>query len=161
VLTAFALLALASAGWAGYSWWSASRDTARTVAARDAALSAASKLAVTLQTVQADHPEDSMRAWQQASTGPLLRKLQTDNDRYLADLRKTPSNSEARVVDIALTELNAEVGTATAITALDVSQAAVVNGVAGPPTVRQLRVKLTLNLTDQGWKVSSSGFINA
>jgi Mce-associated membrane protein len=161
VLAALASVAVLAAGWAGYTWWSASRTATDTIAARESALDAARQLAVTLQTVDPAHPENSMRAWQQASTGALLRKLQTDADKYLADLRKTPTSSEATVVDAALTALDARAGTATAVTALDVRQAALVNGVAGAPVARQLRVKLALVRTSQGWKVSSSGLINA
>jgi Mce-associated membrane protein len=161
VLAGLALVAVVAAGWAGYSWWSATRGAAETVAARDSALRAAGELAVILQTVDPNHPEDSVRAWQQAATGALARKLATDSPRYLTDLKKSPGSSQATVVDVALTELDPDAGSATAITALDVSQATLVNGVAGTPTVRQLRVKLVLSRTDQGWKVASSGLINA
>ena len=161
-LAVLALVAVVAAGWAGYTWWSATRsNTAETVMARDSALQAARQLAVTLQSVDPSNPEDSMRAWQSAATGLLLQKLQSDSEKYIADLKKTPSTSQATVVDAALTDLDSDVGTATVITALDVSQSALVNGVAGAPTVRQLRVKLTLSRTDQGWKVSSSGLVNA
>jgi len=105
--------------------------------------------------------ERYMQAWQAAATGLLLQKLRTDNDKYLNDMKKAPSTSQATVVDAAITALDADAGTATVVTALDVRQSALVNGVAGAPTVRQLRVKLTLSRTDQGWKVSSSGLVNA
>lgn len=160
-LAGLAAVAVLLAGWEGYSWWSTSRATSNTIDARDSALRAAMELAVTLQTVEPNHPEESMRSWQQASTGALLQKLQSDANTYLAELRKTPSTSQATVVDAALTDVDAAAGTATVITALDVSQAALVNGVAGAPTTRQLRVKLALVRTDQGWKVASSGLITA
>ncbi|HTF53011.1 MAG TPA: hypothetical protein VK735_36660 [Pseudonocardia sp.] len=162
VLGVLALVAVVAAGFAGYSWWAATKgSTAETVTARDSALQAARQLAVTLQTVDPARPEESMQAWQASATGLLLQKLRTDNDKYLNDLKKAPSTSQASVVDAALTALDADAGTATVITALDVRQSALVNGVAGAPTVRQLRVKLTLSRTDQGWKVSSSGLVNA
>jgi Mce-associated membrane protein len=119
------------------------------------------ELAVTLQTVDAARPENSMNAWQSAATGPLLEKLRTDSAKYLDELKKTPSTSQATLVDAALTALDATAGTATAVTALDVRQSALVKGVPGPATVRQLRVKLTLSRTGQGWKVSSSSLVNA
>jgi Mce-associated membrane protein len=163
LLGVLALVAVLAAGWSGYSWWSAAKgNETETVVARDTALQAARQLAVTLQSVDPAHPEDSIAAWEAAATGPLLQKLRTDKQKYLGDLQKSPSTSQATVVDAALTALNANAGTATAITALDVSQSALVNGVPGAPTVRQLRVKLTLSrTTDQGWKVSSSGLVNA
>ena len=162
VLAVVAAVAVLGAGWAGYSWWSVTKDdAAQTIQARDSALQAARQLAVVLQSVDPAHPEDSMQAWQAAATGLLLQKLQTDSDKYLGDLKKSPSTSQATVVDAALTDLDAQAGTASAITALDVTQSALVNGVPGASTVRQLRVKLTLSRTDQGWKVSSSGLVNA
>lgn len=162
VLAVLAVVAVAAAGWAGYRWWSAGQGGAGdVVATRDGALDAAKELVVTLQTVDPAHPEDSMASWQAAATGSLLRKLQHDSPKYLAELKKTPSASQATVVDAAVSGVDAAAGTATVIAALDVRQAPVVKGVPGPSTTRQLRVKLTLSRTDQGWKVSSSGLVNA
>ena len=162
VLAVLAVVAVAAAGWAGYRWWSAGQGGGADVAAtRDGALEAAKQLVVTLQTVDPTHAEDSMASWQAAATGSLLRKLRNDSPKYLAELKKTPSTSQATVVDAAVSGVDAAAGTATVIAALDVLQAPVVKGVPGPSTKRQLRVKLTLSRTDQGWKVSSSGLVNA
>jgi Mce-associated membrane protein len=157
-----AMAGIAAAGWFGYAWWSASRySVADTVAARDGALSAARQLVVTLQSVDPAQPEQGMRAWQAAATGALLERLRKDQNQYLEQLKKTPMRSRASVLDAALTDLDAKAGTATAIAALDVTQTPIVNGEAGKSIVRQLRVKLTMNRTDAGWKVAGSGLVNA
>jgi Mce-associated membrane protein len=162
VLAILAVAAVGVAGWTGYAYWRAvNPNAADTVAARDEATGAARQLAVTLQTVDPARPEDSMRAWEGVATGPLLDRLGQDSAKYLAEMKKSPSTSSARAVEAALTELDAAAGTATAITALDVTQSPWVNGRIGPPSVRQLRVKLTLQRTDAGWKVASSGLVNA
>ena len=119
------------------------------------------RVASVLQTVDPARPEDSMRAWEGVATGALLDRLGQDSAKYLAEMKKSPSTSSARAVEAALTELDAAAGTATAITALDVTQSPWVNGRIGPPSVRQLRVKLTLQRTNAGWKVASSGLVNA
>ncbi|HEY4005550.1 MAG TPA: hypothetical protein VGM60_10265 [Pseudonocardia sp.] len=160
-----ALLAVAgvgAAGWFGYSWWSAANSNSVTVVqARDGALRASRELAVILQSVDPDQPEQGMQAWQAAATGSLLQQLQRDHDKYITRLKQAPTRSTATVLDAALTGLDANAGTASAIAALDVMQVPVVNGAAGPPSTRQLRVKLTLNRTDAGWKIASAGLVNA
>jgi Mce-associated membrane protein len=161
VSAVLAVLGLAAAGWFGYSWLRGGGGTAETVSARDDALSAARELAATLQTVDPAHPDESMKTWQSAATGALLTKLNSEQAKYLEQLKKAPTTSEATVVDAALTQLDASAGTATVIAALDVRQSTVVNGRPGPQKTRQLRIKLTMNRTDAGWKVASSGLVNA
>jgi Mce-associated membrane protein len=162
VVALLAVGAVGAAGWFGYKWWTVSRhDTAEVVAARDGALRAARDLAVTLQSVDPAQPDQGMRAWQAAATGPLLEQLQRDQAKFLEQLKKVPTRSTASVQDAALTEMNPAAGTATAIAALDVTQSVVTAGRPSQPTLRKLRVKLTLNRTDAGWKVASSGLVNA
>ena len=102
-----------------------------------------------------------MQAGQAAATGSLLQQLQRDHDKYIARLKQAPTRSTATVRDAALTGLDADAGTASAIAALDVMQVPVVNGTSGQPSSRQLRVKLKLNRTDAGWKIASAGLVNA
>lgn len=160
-----ALLALAgigAAGWFGYSWYNAAAGTsAEAVDARDAALKAARQVAETLQTINPTRADESLDEWEAAATGDLLAQLKRDRGKNLDQIKKAPSTSSAEVVETALTDLDVSAGTATAITAMDVTQSAMVNDNPGPPTVRQLRVRLTLKLTDAGWKASSTGLIGA
>ncbi|WP_037080296.1 hypothetical protein [Pseudonocardia spinosispora] len=162
VALVIALAGIGAAGYFGYSWFAASSTgVVETAQARTDALKAARELVVTLQTVDPQQPDQSMRAWQAAATGQLLVQLQKDQNKYLDQLKKTPTRSSASVLDAALTELDAQSGTATAIAALDVTQSTAGPGAASQPTVRQLRVKLSLNRTDAGWKVAKSGLVNA
>ncbi|MBA2323742.1 MAG: hypothetical protein H0V92_06950 [Pseudonocardiales bacterium] len=153
---------LGAAGWFGYDWYSEANGTSEeALQTRDGALKAARQLAVTLQTVNPNRPEEGLDAWEAAATGDLLDQLRRDRGKYLEQLKQSPSLSSASVLETALTELDASAGTATAITAMDVSQSAMVDSKPAPPTVRQLRVKLTLKKTDAGWKASSTGIIQA
>lgn len=160
LLAVLAVGAVGAAGWSGYQWWQAANgDEAQTQEARDTALRVAKELAVTLATSDSAHPEDSLHSWQAAATGPLLDKLRQDSSRYVSDMKRAASTSNARVVDAALTELDADAGTATAIAALDVTQTPLAPN--GRATVQKPRMKLTLDRTDAGWKVASSGYVNA
>jgi Mce-associated membrane protein len=157
-----ALVGLGAAGWFGYSWYNAAAGTsAEAVELRDAAVKAARQLAATLQTINPTRPDEGLDTWEAAATGDLLAQLKRDRGKNLDQIKRAPSTSSASVVETALTDLDVASGTATAITAMDVTQSGLVNGVSGPPTVRQLRVKLTLIKTDAGWKVSSTGLVHA
>jgi Mce-associated membrane protein len=157
-----AVAAVGAAAWFGYSWWGAAHDpTARTVAARDEALSAVRRLAVILQTVDAQHPEQSMASWQASATGKLLDKLRREQNKFIGQLKKTPTATRTTVLDAALTAVDPDAGTATAIVALQEDQIVMVNGQPGAPTQRRVRIKLDLDRTDDGWKVASSSLINA
>jgi Mce-associated membrane protein len=150
--------ALGAAGWFGSQWYGTKQDSSTgAVEARDGALRAARQLAVTLQTIDSSRPEDGLDNWEHAATGELLDQLRRDRQRYIDQLKKSPSTSTANVLETALTELDASAGTATAITALDLIQT---TGSAQPNT-RQLRVRLSLRQTPEGWKVASTGLLQA
>lgn len=158
----FALAGIGAAGWYGYTWYNAAAGTsAEAVDARDNALRAARQLAETLQTINPTRADEGLDAWEAAATGDLLAQLRRDRGKNLDQIKKAPSTSSADVVETALTDLDVSAGTATAITAMDVTQSTLVNDNPGPPTVRQLRVRLTLKLTDSGWKASSTALIGA
>jgi Mce-associated membrane protein len=160
-----AVLALAGVGAAvffGFAWWSSDKaDAASVVQARDTALDAARQLSVTLQTSDPAQPEQGYQAWEDAATGGLLAKLQQERDKFLAKLKSQPTRSSAALVDAALSQLDADGGTAVAIVALDVTQASVDQAGAGAPTTRKLRLKLSLNRTDAGWKVAGTSTVNS
>lgn len=165
VVVLSALLALAgigAAGWYGYAWYNAAAgSSAEAVDTRDGALRAARQLASTLQTINPSRPDEALDAWEAAATGDLLAQLKRDRGKNLDQIKKSPSTSTADVVETALTDLDVSAGTATAITAMDVTQSPLVNDTPGQPTVRQLRVRLTLKLTDAGWKATSTGLVQA
>ena len=162
LVSVLAVAALGAAAWSGYSWWRAARDpSARTAAARDEALIAVRQLAVILQTVDAQHPEQSMSAWQACATGKLLDKLRREQNKFIGELKKTPTETHTIVLDAALTGVNPDAGSATAIVALREDQTVMVNGQPATPTERTVRIKLDLDRTNDGWKVASSSLINA
>jgi Mce-associated membrane protein len=163
VLILSVLLAVAgvgAAGWYGWQWHDAAGGgSADAQQDRDGALKAARQLAVTLQTINPNRPEEGLDSWEAAATGDLLDQLRRDRTKYLDQLKKSPSTSSASVLETALSDLDTSSGTATAITALDVTQSAVVGDNLAAPTTRQLRVKLTLKKTEAGWKASSTSII--
>ena len=160
----FALVGVGAAGWYGFSWWTATRDNAGSVIqARDTAVTEAKQLAVTLQTVDPSQPEQAYRQWEAVTTGPMLAKLTQEAPKFLDQLKRSPLRSTASPVDAALTQLDSDAGTATAMVALDVTQSMLVNGTAGPPSVNHLRVTLSLARADDSsrWKVSNSRKVNS
>lgn len=149
-----------TAGWYGWQWYGSAKGTsADALQDRDGALKAARQLAVTLQTINPNRPEEGLDAWEAAATGELLEQLRRDRIKYLDQLKQSPSTSSASVLETALSELDVSAGTATAITAMDVTQSALVNDKLAAPTTRQLRVKLTLKKSEAGWKASSTSII--
>ena len=160
-----AVLALGSIGtasWFGYLWYNAAQGgSASVVDARDGAIEATRKLAATLQTLDATRPEEGLDNWAAVATGALSDQLRQDRAKYLDHLKKSPISSSATVLDVALTELDASAGTATAIVAMDVTQSVLVHNRPSLPAVRQLRVKLNLSETGEGWKVAGTSLIPA
>jgi Mce-associated membrane protein len=157
-----ALAGVGAAGWFGFSWWSAVQGNSESaVQARDTAVVAAKRLAVTLQTVDPSQPAKAYQIWEGVATGPLLAKLVKDEKQNVDMLKKSPTRSSATVVEAALSGLDSDGDTATAIVALDVTQATVINGAAGPSSVGALRVELSLARTDGNWKVSQSGLVHS
>lgn len=155
-----AVVGVGAAGWYGWRWHDSGGGSAADAQQdRDAALKAARQLAVTLQTINPKRPEEGLDSWEAAATGDLLVQLRRDRGKYLDQLKKSPSTSSASVLETALSDLDVSSGTATAITALDVTQSTVVDDKLGSPTTRALRVKLTLKKTDAGWKASSTSII--
>ncbi|WP_188778568.1 hypothetical protein [Marmoricola endophyticus] len=147
-----ALVGLGAAILGGLSWYRAAHDdgidTART---RDAALVAASSEIATLNTLDYRDVDAGLKSWLAATTGTLRDQLASagaDQKKLLADQKKVTTG---KVVSAALTDLDADQGTATAIAAVEIT----VRGTTGEPTIKRNRFTANLTRVDGRWKLET------
>lgn len=143
----------------GVLWWNAGHgSTAQAAQARGAALDAAGRIAVNLQTVDAGAVEQGLTVWEDSATGALLDEFQRNRKRYAEDLRKAQSSTTARLVNAAIADLDAPNGRATAIASVDVTRTPVANGAPKTPVTKRIRVQMELVRTsDKVWKADAAG----
>lgn len=147
----------------GARWWFARNGSAaETAAARDEALAATRQIAVNLQSLDHAGVDKGLDLWIASSTGPLLAEFATNHQRYAEQIRQVRTTTTARVVQAALTDLDATAGKANAIAAVDVNTSQVVNGAPTPPVAKQVRIQLELVRTpDAGWKAAGASAVKS
>jgi Mce-associated membrane protein len=133
---------------------------AKTAAVRDDALVAAKQIAVNLQSLDFNTVEKGLDTWEASATGPLLAEFQKGRKEYAARMAQSQLTSTGRVVDVALSNLDVDKGTATAIASVDVKTTQNVNGSPSLPVTRQVRMQVELVRTpDAGWKAATASAI--
>jgi Mce-associated membrane protein len=139
-------------------WWNAANGSAaRSVAARDDALGAARQIAVNLQTLDFTTADKGLGLWEASTTGPLHDEFQKNHAQYADEIRKAQTSTRARIIDVALSDLDAGAGTAKVLAAVDVTSTQLANGGPGLPFTKQVRIQLDLVRTpDNGWKASAA-----
>ena len=151
-LAVFAALAVLAAGWFGWSWWQAGHDqNLRFAATRDAVLDVGKGELVRLNTLDYRDAERGIDAWRQQATGGLLDELTRNRDSNVQSIRDAKTATSAKVLDAAVTKLDARAGTANMIAVLEVT----VTQDGGQPQPRRSRLDADLVRGPQGWKVSS------
>ncbi|MBA2323744.1 MAG: hypothetical protein H0V92_06960 [Pseudonocardiales bacterium] len=145
----------------GALWWLAVHGPAASTAAiRDDALVAGRQIAVNLQTLDFATVEKGLDTWQDSATSPLLDELRKNRQQYAAQMLHVRTTSTARVVDVALADLDTEGGKARAVASVDVKTTQDVNGTPSLPVTRQVRVQLDLvRMPDGGWKAATASSI--
>ena len=159
VAAVVAALGLIGAVTFGTLWWTSDHGAKiATASARDSALAAARQIAVNLQTLDYRSVDKGLDIWKASATGPLLEHLQKDSQQYAAVITSAQTTTNARLVDVALSDLDADGGKATAIAALNVSTTKMLGGAPSRPLVKNLRLQLVLVRTpDAGWKAAAAG----
>jgi Mce-associated membrane protein len=151
-LGALTVLALLAVAWFGWSWWSAAHDDELSLAReRDTALAAGSNGLVVLNTFDHRNGERDLDRWIGVTTGQLEKDLSADKKLQLDRANSSQTFATATLRQAAVTELNANAGTAKLIAVLDVRLST--GGAAAAPALSRLNVDLTR--TDDGWKVSA------
>ena len=147
----------ASLVFAGLWWYAAAGPGAQAAAMRDEALSAARQIAVNLQSLDYHSVDKGLDVWEASATGPLLDEFRKNHAQYADDIRKLQISTRARLVDVALTDLDRFAGKARALAAVDVTSTQTVNGNPSPPVTKQVRMQLDLmGTSDGGWKATAA-----
>jgi Mce-associated membrane protein len=142
----------------GGLWWYASYGAeANAAATRDEALTAARQIAVNLQSLDYHTVDKGLDTWEASATGPLLDEFRKNRAQYADEIRKLQTSTRARLIDVALSDLDLSAGKARALAAVDVTTTQMVDGAASLPVTKQVRIQLDLVRTpDGGWKAAAA-----
>jgi Mce-associated membrane protein len=148
------VLAAAFAGWAGLSWYSAAHaGPSASAQLRDRVLQAGEQAVQNFNTLDYRKVTQGLALWEQSSTGTLHDQIVAGHAQFARDIQQTKTVTTARILDGALTSLNARSGTANIIVAIQIT----VTPVKGNPVTKQSRLAGRLTRTNAGWKLSALG----
>jgi len=149
-----AVLAAAFAGWAGWSWYSAAHaGPPASAQLRDQVLQAGEQAVQNFNTLDYRKVAQGLSLWEQSSTGPLHDQIMAGRAQFIRQIQQTKTVTTARILDGALTSLNARAGTASIIVAVQIT----VTPASGSPATKQSRLAGRLTRTPAGWKLSALG----
>ncbi|MFC7217715.1 hypothetical protein ACFQLX_05940 [Streptomyces polyrhachis] len=144
-------LALAAAVWTGGSWYAAAQDSdAGFTRSRDDAVAAARHGVRTLNTLDHRRVDEGLAAWEAATTGELKKQLTGGKEQFKKQVATARTTTAAKVLSVALTELNEREGRAKAMVSVRIT----VTAAKGAPQSKQSRMLGELTRTPQGWKLS-------
>lgn len=149
---ALVIVAVAFAGFSGWSWWTASHDEARSLQQlRDNVRQAGQREIAALNTMDPAHLDEGLQRWLQASTGTLHDQLRSSEAQSRQQVEQAKSSAVGTVTDAAVTRLDQRAGTASMIAAVDIQ----VTPQSGSATTERNRYRAELALTVDGWKLRS------
>ena len=113
------VVALACAAWFGWSWHSApsAATPGGPAQQRDTALAEGEQAVQNFNTLDYRHVDQGIRLWLQSSAGALHSQVQHSRTSFAQQVQQAKTVTTARVLDGALTALNAHAGTASIIVA--------------------------------------------
>lgn len=155
LIAAGAALLAAAVVFAAFScaaWLSAPRASAA-APVRDDALRAGEQAVLNFNTLDYRSVDRGLKLWAQSSTGTLHSQVVADRTTFEQQVRKARTITKAKILDAALTSLNAQAGKARIIVALQIT----VVPASGTPVTKQSRLAGELNRTPAGWKLSALG----
>jgi Mce-associated membrane protein len=153
---ALLVLAVAFAGWAGWSWYSAAHTgPPASGQLRDQVLQTGEQAILNFNTLDYRTVARGIALWEQSSTGTLHNEIAANRAQFSREIQQTKTITTARILDGALTSLNARAGTASLIAAVQIT----VTPVKGSPSVKQSRLAGKLTRTASGWKLSELGAV--
>jgi Mce-associated membrane protein len=156
VATALVLAVLAAvfAAWSGWSWYGAAHSgRSQAAQVRDQVLQAGEQAVQNFNTLDYRSVAAGLALWEQSSTGPLHAEITAGRAQFERQIRQTKTITTARILDGALTALNAQAGTASIIVAVQIT----VTPAHGSPAINQSRLAGILARTASGWKLSALG----
>jgi Mce-associated membrane protein len=147
-----AVLAAGFAAWSGWSWYSAAQaGPAAAAQLRDQVLQAGEQAVQNFNTLDYRTVGQGLRLWEQSSTGALHSEITSGAAQFEQQIKQAKTITTAKILDGALTSLNAHAGTAAIIVAV---QLTVVRPHAAE-SVKQTRLDGVLTRTAAGWKLSA------
>jgi len=148
------VLAAAFAGWAGWSWYSAAHaGPPASAELRDQVLQAGEQAVQNFNTLDYRKVTQGLNLWEQSSTGTLHDEIVAGRGQFIRQIQQTKTVTTARILDGALTSLNAQAGTASLIVAVQIT----VTPASGSPVTKQSRLAGRLTRVQGGWKLSALG----
>ncbi|TDB79883.1 hypothetical protein E1264_34870 [Actinomadura sp. KC216] len=154
VALAVTVAAASVCAWFGYAYRSASGDDSLAYAAeRDRVLAAADQAIVNLNTLDHRSVDAGLKVWQDSSTAQLYDEIVQGRARLKSDIEKAGTTSSAKVLESALTELDARAGKAAVIAAVTVT----ITRSGAEPVSNLRRFAGQLTRTSSGWKLSALG----
>ena len=152
VMLGVVVLALAFAGWGGFTWWQASRDDSLAYAtARDEVLAAGRAQVATLTTLDYNDVDAGIDKWLAVSTGGLRDELAATDAATRQQLAANATVATGRVLDAAVSELDTRSGSAKLLVSVEISTAK--DG--SPPTAKRNRFVAGMSRVDGAWKLSA------
>ncbi|WP_279579721.1 hypothetical protein [Fodinicola feengrottensis] len=119
---ALVVIAVAAAGWCGWSYQQAAHDESlRYSQLRDEVRQAGEQAVQNLNTLDYRNAAAGLAVWAQSTTGDLHQQLTDNRPQVTAQLQKAQTVTTARVLEAALTTLDDRAGTATVIVALKIT----------------------------------------
>ncbi len=154
VAVALAVAAGGYAVWAGVSWWSASSsESVEFARERDEVLRVGQVGIVNFTTLDYKKVDEDLNRWLESSTGGLRSEIESGRDSRKKQIEDAKTVTTSRVLDAAVTELDARAGTAHLIAVVETT----VTPEGGQAVKKVNRYQTDLTRTDAGWKLSALG----
>jgi Mce-associated membrane protein len=148
------VVAAVFAAWGGWSWYGAAHSGPPASAQlRDQVLQAGEQAVQNFNTLDYRKVAQGLALWEQSSTGLLHDEIAAGRAQFERQIEQTKTTTTARILDGALTSLNARAGTASLIVAVQIT----VTPVTGSPVTKQSRLAGRLTRTSGVWKLSALG----
>jgi Mce-associated membrane protein len=152
VMLGVVVLALAFAGWGGWTWLEAGNDDSLAYAtARDDVLAAGRVQVATLTTLDYHDVDAGIDRWLAVSTGGLREELAATDGATREQLAANATVATGRVLDAAVSELDERAGAAKLLVSVEISTA---KG-GSPPTAKRNRFVAGMSRVDGEWKLSA------
>ncbi|PSL54814.1 Mce-associated membrane protein [Saccharothrix carnea] len=158
VAVALAVLAFGYALWAGVSWWSASSSDSVTFSReREEVLRVGQVGIANFTTLDYKKVDEDLDRWLESSTGELRGEIESGRDSRKKQIQDARTVTVSRVLDAAVTELDARAGKAHLIAVVETT----VTPEGGQSVKKVNRYQTDLTRTDAGWKLSALGPVAA
>ncbi|RKT57793.1 nuclear transport factor 2 family protein [Saccharothrix australiensis] len=158
IAAGLAVLAAGYALWAGVSWWnSTTNDSVAFSREREEVLRVGQVGIANFTTLDYRKVDEDLNRWLDSATGELRAEIETGRDSRRKQITDARTVTVSRVLDAAVTELDARAGKAHVIAVVETTVTP-----DGGQSVRKVnRYRTDLTRTDAGWKLNALGPVAA